>query len=363
MKPVIYVPLTMISIGLGCAKTNNKVNSSTDAIFDKDDRKVFSEDSVIRKAVGYLSPEGQNGVSCNGYFNSEKTIRTAKHCFKFDNGTKKIENLSFYTIEGKYKVTAISKIWEKADVLELEVNRNNASFLEEASLSINSPLEIYSYGSNKILLTNIGSLFTDYNDGTFSHQLDTVGSSSGSVLVQNKKAVGMHIGALYSDATKTKFSSNIGIKLSLLNSKSSKYNFATLDRYADSFVEECPEGQRDVCVLHRPFGGCAQSVCAPIPDWVPLPPTPPTIPDGFVNVGGVVFKPKPYDPDSDQVRRFAICINMPSAEAATCLSMVMGCFPAAAAAGIGYPVCIVASCGAAGAAQVYRCAKETEISP
>ena len=74
-------------------------------------------------------------------------------------------------------------------------------------------------------------------------------------------------------------------------------------------------------------------------------------------------QPKTYDPDSDQVKRFATCMVMPSPEAATCLSMVMACSPAAAAAGVGYAVCVAASCGAAGATQGYRCARETGIAP
>ena len=62
------------------------------------------------------------------------------------------------------------------------------------------------------------------------------------------------------------------------------------------------------------------------------------------------------------IGKFALCMGFPNpTEAGKCAAAVVACGPAAAAAGVGYGVCVGAACGAAGAEHSYRCGKESGL--
>ena len=248
---------------LSCSRSDSS-ESQNKAIFGNDDRQAAS-DADVKKAVGFLSAAGSIAVSCNGFFNSPNTIMTAGHCFQYDDARTSIENLLFITSEATYHVKNVSRAWEKGDVLELRVMETNNSYLKTAALTTGASLEIYSFDPEGKLLTNRGNLITDNADGTLFHDLDTVASSSGSVIIQNNRAVGLHLGTLYTDDTKTVAEFNVATSTLSLGETSATNSYATLKAGSDRLTKECPDGEHNQCVLPRPWPGhgCAQSICVP----------------------------------------------------------------------------------------------------
>jgi hypothetical protein len=182
-------------------------------------------------------------------------------------------------------VKSVAQVWNEADILELTIEPKSAVYLKDGKLTLDSTIEVLSYSPELKLLTNSTESFSETGDGTFAHKLDTVPTSSGSVIFQNGNAVGVHIGALYSDNTKKVIIDNIA-------SKTHQLGYSNVDYHTLSstiLLEGCPEDQHNQCLVPRPRG-CAVKVC--VPNVIPqMPVAPEEVADSLRNVADDIARP------------------------------------------------------------------------
>lgn len=258
--------------------------------------------------------------------------------------------MEFSTPAGKKsRISVIVEFEPRTDILKLRTTEKFDKLLGQGKIEGGS-LKLVGYDQSK------GELFTNENcklekkigtTGGLAHSCDTIPGMSGSPILQNRKVVAIHLGYL------EKLDRNAGFELSRASDKSAtveglgvKNEWGVHVRPPEVHVRNVvPVDVRNLADLILPPGAVEV--------------------EGGIQIPGIpgLIQRKPYDPDTEQVQQFAICMHVPGYEAASCLSMLMGCAPAAAAAGVGYGVCVAATCGASGAAHAWRCAKKQGSPP
>lgn len=257
MSRVIFVLkffwVSLLAVGvLGCEKKVDN-NSTAKAVFGDNNAIDVPGSSELSQILGYLTTI-DNKVLCNGYFNSPTTIITAKHCLKEYESNTLEKEVSFATASKTYALKKVVQSWDNADILEVMVEGDNPKYQSNAPLS-DEKIEIYYYDANKTLKMMAAAAFVDNHDGTIYHQMDTAPSSSGSVIIQKGKAVAVHVGALYSDTSKSKALQNVASQLTTLSSAT----YGTLVHDKNNIVREKSDAEIEWCLM-RVVGmtaGCA----------------------------------------------------------------------------------------------------------
>lgn len=198
--------LYLVSCGVGIDKS--KIASvdfphfEPRVIFDTDDRLPLT-DRFLLDTIGKF--RGPYGINCTGFISNSNELTVAGHCY---NGINDIDLFSFTTGSGrKIAIKSLIDFASSADVAVFEIETQK-TYLETTDLKEGSVEVIgFDIDTNKIVRSTCKPEPFDEKQGVILHKCDTVGGQSGSPIIQNGKAVGIHIGSL-----KEPFS-NIGISL------------------------------------------------------------------------------------------------------------------------------------------------------
>lgn len=183
-KMIIFAFFILIQ----CSETSNK--SHLKSVFPPDTRSV-STDKHLDSQIGLFYSGSE---VCNAFISGQNEITTAAHCYK----TSDLKDTIFTTVDGNdVLLLSVKKINIDTDIIVFNV-ADQASFIESSTFDPNETFSIMSVNIHTKILTVIDNCTRDNilakHDGVIKHRCDTSFGTSGAPIVQNGKAVGVHIG-------------------------------------------------------------------------------------------------------------------------------------------------------------------------
>jgi V8-like Glu-specific endopeptidase len=185
--------VTLVSglITLLLAACGRQEQSATTAIIGEDERQAVT-DPLLLATVGALNLGGK--VVCTAFAISETEIMTAAHCL---DQAAPIDVYRFHTVIGGFRSLAqISYVNPESDVAFLQTKLRNAQYLPlvtDEALPKSPSLVGFDLKKLKILTTSKGTMSVT-TSGVITHTFDSLPGHSGGPIVENGRALGIHVG-------------------------------------------------------------------------------------------------------------------------------------------------------------------------
>lgn len=174
----------------GCKSSTT--DSQTTEIIGSDDRSTLIDNSAFKDSIGRY--KGSTGW-CTGFAIDKNVIVSAAHCFT--DHKQKLEGSEFEFANGKKThFSEILSFSRQRDYVALRIKAEDA-----VPISIQKPnlgaihMIAYDPKQARFMESDCNLLkFADPSSGALLHDCDSVGGTSGGVILQNQAAIGIHLG-------------------------------------------------------------------------------------------------------------------------------------------------------------------------